>query len=257
MVNLDAIRDALDRLKLRLAAGELDEVDHDRLKLKLLEGLSESGLSRLGTTPQQDTAMVRLAAGYLLAGRYRVEERIGAGGMGVIYRVTDNRLKKPLAAKMLPPVLVDDPKEIELLEREVVHAQDLAHPNICSVINLETDVASGLSFVLMELLRGASLRQVLAEHGRLPEDQVFEIARRVYTRSTCTCAGRRFSTDAEPPEPADCAKGWLGRRHRTPLSAGSCSGTGGGAPGCRHCGRGRAAGWGMAGACRRYRRHVG
>jgi hypothetical protein len=135
MANLDSIRDALDRLKLRLAAGEIDEVDYDRLKLKILEGLSDSELAQLDTTPQQDTAMVRLAAGYQLAGRYRVEERIGAGGLGVIYRVTDTRLKKPLAAKMLPPVLVDDPQAVELLEREVVNAQDLAHPNICSVIN--------------------------------------------------------------------------------------------------------------------------
>jgi hypothetical protein len=124
MANLDAIRDALDRLKLRLAAGEIDEVDYDRLKLKVLEGLSESELARLDTTPQQDTVMVRLAAGYELAGRYQVEERIGAGGLGVIYRVTDTRLKiggtsdhVHIVARFTPAIPVS-----QMLKEHQIHA---------------------------------------------------------------------------------------------------------------------------------------
>lgn len=109
-----------------------------------------------------DTAPDRIAqeslAGKQLA-HFRVEERIGAGGMGVIYRAVDERLKRPVALKVLPPRHVADRERTARLWREAQSAAAVNHPNIASIYELGE--ADGMAFIAMEFVAGKSLRSYM------------------------------------------------------------------------------------------------
>jgi serine/threonine protein kinase len=84
-------------------------------------------------TKTLETPVQVIRAGTMVAGKYRVVEEVGAGGMGVVYKAEDLRLKRFVALKSLPPHLMDSP---ELKERFLVEAQAAAalnHPNICTI----------------------------------------------------------------------------------------------------------------------------
>jgi serine/threonine-protein kinase len=94
-------------------------------------------------------------------GHYRVLGRLGAGGMGVVYRAEDLRLGRPVAIKLLPGG--DDsaePTAVDRLYREARAASALSHPNICVVFDLGAE--KGRTFIVMELLEGRTLREIIA-----------------------------------------------------------------------------------------------
>ena len=109
-------------------------------------------------------------------GHYRVLDRLGAGGMGVVYRAEDVRLHRRVALKLLPEGDASRPHAVERLYREACAASALNHPNICTIHDIGTD--SGRSFVVMELLEGCTLRERLAD-GRLPLQQALDVARQI------------------------------------------------------------------------------
>ena len=104
---------------------------------------------------------------------YRVLDRIGSGGMGVVYRGEDIRLGRPVALKFLP---VDAPhwsRAVERFEQEARAASALNHPNICTIYDIGEH--EGQQFIVMELLEGHTLRDTIA--GRpLPLEQILDIA---------------------------------------------------------------------------------
>ncbi len=96
---------------------------------------------------------------------YRLIEKIGEGGMGVVWKARDEKLRRDIALKLLPPALVGDPERRRRLLREARTGAAVNHPNVAMI--LEVDEADGLVFVAMELVDGRPLRALLAE-GPLP-----------------------------------------------------------------------------------------
>ncbi len=103
---------------------------------------------------------------------YRVLDKLGAGGMGVVYRAQDTRLGREVALKTLPPEVASDPQMVERLVREARSASSLNHPNICTIH--EVDEADGHHFITMELLEGQTLRERIAE-GAIPNSELIRI----------------------------------------------------------------------------------
>jgi Tol biopolymer transport system component len=109
-------------------------------------------------------------------GPYEVTAKIGAGGMGEVWRATDSRLRREVAIKVLPPAFVADRERLARFEREAQTLASLSHPNIAAIHGLEE--ADGVRALVMELVAGEDLSVVIAR-GPLPLDEALPIARQI------------------------------------------------------------------------------
>jgi serine/threonine protein kinase len=114
--------------------------------------------------------------GSILAGRYKIIEELGRGGMGVVYKAEDTKLRRTVALKFLPAELTHIPEVKERFMREAQAAAALDHPNICTVY--EFDEAEETNFISMAYIEGQSLRKRI-ESGPLELDDALRIATQV------------------------------------------------------------------------------
>ncbi len=128
-------------------------------------------------TRTSDDAIRRLATGTQLAGRYRILELVGVGGMGMVYRAMDERLDLPVAIKVLRPDLGRDAERLERFKKELVLARQVSHPHVVRTHDIGSDGES--IFITMDFVAGRSLGELLIDDGRLDPERAADIVRQV------------------------------------------------------------------------------
>lgn len=150
--------------------------DHDlRLAVEALLANGEQAGSFL-ETPALDTE-TRLASPEALlgaqAGPYRIVSRLGAGGMGAVYRAHDSKLGRDVAIKTLPREFARDPARLARFGREARVLASLNHPNIAAIYGLEE--CGGSNYLVLELVEGETLRERMERAGPLPMPEALKI----------------------------------------------------------------------------------
>jgi serine/threonine-protein kinase len=158
---------AMDVLRDAVATGR---VPPDPLRRLGLEEAGDPTVARpvepssesVHSVPASPVAPESISTGQLLGGRYRLERKLGEGGMGVVYLASDQEVEGEIfAIKVLTAEIRERPDALELLREEVRKTRTLAHPNIVGVYSLNVD-RSGV-FILMECLEGKTLQGLLDE----------------------------------------------------------------------------------------------
>jgi serine/threonine protein kinase len=106
-------------------------------------------------------------------GRYRIVKRLGRGGMGVVYLGYDEKLRRKVAIKVLPPKLVSHPGAVQRFQREARTASEVRSEHVVAIHDVDDD--NGLPFIVMEYLQGSPLDRYLASHPPLTVPQIIRI----------------------------------------------------------------------------------
>lgn len=138
-----------------------------------MESRAEGRLASAVNWAVVETALMDPVVGLVLENRYRVERRLARGGMSTVYEGTDLRLDRPVAVKVMAEALASDPAFLASFNREARSAARLSHLNVVSVSDQGQD--GGVVFLVMELVRGQTLREVIHENGRLSPEQAFAV----------------------------------------------------------------------------------
>ena len=110
-----------------------------------------------------------------IAGRYRIERRLGVGGMSTVHLAFDQRLERYVALKLLAEHLADDPTFVSRFRREALAAARLVHPNIVQVFDFGFDERQHQHFIVMEHVPGHSCAELLRDRGHLEVEPAVEI----------------------------------------------------------------------------------
>jgi serine/threonine protein kinase len=115
-----------------------------------------------------------LRLGSVVAGRYEIQQQLGKGGMGVVYRAHDKLLDEQVAIKVLRPEVARDSEISKRFQSEIKLARRVSHKNVCRIHEYGED--KGLRYISMEYMQGVDLRQILRERGGLPTDEAYATA---------------------------------------------------------------------------------
>jgi serine/threonine-protein kinase len=157
------------------AAEELVEL----ARSKFVEGISR-GSESAPSADSGPTAGAELEPGRVLGKRFRLEARLGEGGMGAVYRATDLETGSNVAVKTLLPEATKDPAMRRRFEREAKILQKLSHPNFVRFVDYGVG-GSEPAYVAMELLDGNALSHVISDESRLGAERALHITRHVLT----------------------------------------------------------------------------
>ena len=132
-----------------------------------------SGLVRSGAlTDFQARTLLKGDGRTLVLGNYTVLDRLGAGGMGVVFKAQHRRMKRHVALKTLPQSAIKSEPSIKPFHREVEAAAQLSHPNI--VTAFDADESKGIHFYVMEYVEGSDLSSLVKRNGPLPVDAAID-----------------------------------------------------------------------------------
>ncbi|HEY5335287.1 MAG TPA: Stk1 family PASTA domain-containing Ser/Thr kinase [Mycobacteriales bacterium] len=150
----------------------------------------------LDTDVFADPGPVDALVGRLVEGRYEIVRPIDRGGMATVYVALDHRLDREVAIKVMHASLAHDPDFVARFEREAKAAARINHPNVVSVT--DTGVDGHIVFLVMELVRGRTLRELLRERGRLSPDQALEVLEPVLTALAAAQSAGLVHRDVKP-----------------------------------------------------------
>jgi serine/threonine protein kinase len=111
----------------------------------------------------------------VVAGRYRIESRLGSGGMSTVHLAFDERLERYVAVKLLAEHLASDPAFVSRFQREALAAARLIHPNIVQVFDSGLDDSRDQHYIVMEYIDGQSCAEILRDRGWLPTEEALPI----------------------------------------------------------------------------------
>ena len=132
----------------------------------------------------------------LLVGRYELIEKIGEGGMAIVYKAKDRLLNRYVAIKILRPEFVRNEKFIENFKKESQAAASLSHPNIVNVYDVGKE--GNIHFIVMELIDGKTLSQVIEEKGRIEYKEAINIAKQVASALSLAHSNQIIHRDVKP-----------------------------------------------------------
>ena len=168
----------LERVILR--AVSLDREARQTSMLDLIAELDEVTIQESSKTvpvAPQPFQPVRFQPGYIFAGRYEIEKKIGKGGMGTVFKATDKILDISVALKTINPDIAHDETTLARLKREVILARKVAHPNVCRIFDIGE--SEGFHYVSMQYVEGMTLSDMLLVRGKLPQEEGLKILRYV------------------------------------------------------------------------------
>ncbi len=130
-----------------------------------------------------------------IIGHYRIIEKIGAGGMGVVYRARDERLERDVALKVLPSGALADDETRQRFRKEALALSQLNHPNIATIHDFDSE--GGVDFLTMELIAGVTLGEKLRS-GALAEGEVIRLGRQIAEALEAAHERRLIHRDLKP-----------------------------------------------------------
>lgn len=151
---------------------------------------------RTGRCPADGARLLGAPVPQLVSGRYRLERRLGRGGMATVYAARDTSLDRPVAVKIVRPDVIEVPGVAERFQQEARAAARFGHPNVVTVFDY--GVTHGQAFLVMELLSGRTLREILRAHERLEPTRAVALLRDITAAVEAAHQRRVIHRDLKP-----------------------------------------------------------
>src|ERR1051326_1927790 len=158
-------------------------------------GVSRSPMAAGATRALSVTANI-LQVGQVLGGRFEIQEMLGLGGMGAVYKAYDRDIDRVIALKCIRPELAKDPEITQRFTQELLLARQIAHKNVIRIFDVRD--SGGLKFITMEYVEGRDLSSLVEEQGKLPIADSVAIVTQICAGLACAHAEGVIHRDLKP-----------------------------------------------------------